>query len=78
MALCKKAFPELAVLISSDSKSMGSFSGRAPHPRSAASARSALGFAHELKWKSPAKEKAQARELAPNFLSTFRIANAEG
>jgi hypothetical protein len=58
----KGGFPELAALISSDSKLISSFSGRAPLGRWDASARSALGFAHGLKWKSPAKEKGASGE----------------
>jgi hypothetical protein len=71
-------FAKFAAQVVHDSACLKALVGKAPLARSDASARTALGFAHGLRWKFPEKEKAQAGKLAPNLISTSRLANPEG
>jgi hypothetical protein len=71
-------FAKFAALVVHDSACLKALMGRATLARRNASARTALGFAHGLRRKSPAKEKAQAGKLAPKLISISRITNPEG
>jgi hypothetical protein len=71
-------FAKFAALVVHDSACLGTLVGRAPLARWHASARTALGCAHGLKWGSPAKEKAQAEKLAPNLIPISRIPSLKG
>jgi hypothetical protein len=74
----ESGFAKFAALVVDDSACLGTPVGTAPHARGNVSARTALGFAHVLTWKTSAKEKAQAGKLAPNLISISRLANPKG